>query len=154
MAYKVIDVSVSIHAPYAGSDSMQSSEQRRPTCFNPRPLCRERHRRESVECKGHRFQSTPPMQGATETGTSGIYHVGVSIHAPYAGSDVIGMHFLCLHISFNPRPLCRERRFCQYHLLVAQTVSIHAPYAGSDCNFSQKFFLIFSRNRQIIILNT
>lgn len=33
-------------------------------------------------------------------------------------------------------------------------VSIHAPYAGSDSNFSQKFFLIFSRNRQIIISNT
>ena len=78
------------------------------------------------------FQSTPPMQGATQDDRSCPGWMGfnprplcrerltadklpnlgaiVSIHAPYAGSDAqrpVMLHRLC---SFNPRPLCRERR--------------------------------------------
>ena len=78
------------------------------------------------------FQSTPPMQGATchllhmavQTGVS-IHapYAGsdapdlptpdqtntVSIHAPYAGSDETGLQITAHPSSFNPRPLCRER---------------------------------------------
>ena len=71
------------------------------------------------------------MQGATDERLRVYDSIMVSIHAPYAGSDEAweeAVDHLC--------------------------VSIHAPYAGSDSNFSQKFFLIFSRNRQIIISNT
>ena len=79
------------------------------------------------------FQSTPPMQGATVGGYVTVGNtITVSIHAPYAGSDLQGIKSLALFLCFNPRPLCRER--------LGETdipdqhggVSIHAPYAGSD----------------------
>ena len=80
------------------------------------------------------FQSTPPMQGATFLRDYGIdLETVVSIHAPYAGSDLdlrsyVFRHLMfqstppmqgatCIHVQkvtlytrFNPRPLCRERR--------------------------------------------
>ena len=79
------------------------------------------------------FQSTPPMQGATNLdfnifyGDSVSIHapyagsddaylkilgalVDVSIHAPYAGSDISRLLWTTGMLRFNPRPLCRERR--------------------------------------------
>ena len=55
---------VSIHAPYAGSDSIG----------------------ELVALNIDRFQSTPPMQGATTIMLTNEIRKIVSIHAPYAGS--------------------------------------------------------------------
>ena len=101
---------VSIHAPYAGSDLMVKNAV-------------------MIYLK---FQSTPPMQGATYLEGDGSGVMGVSIHAPYAGSDTKTKHiskFVCQFqstppmqgataealycllpdIGFNPRPLCRER---------------------------------------------
>ncbi len=63
--FSFCSILVSIHAPYAGSD--------------PEVGYQTLHFRE--------FQSTPPMQGATQR------------------SDIK----LCISESFNPRPLCRER---------------------------------------------
>ena len=80
---------VSIHAPYAGSDAWYHSNpasirlfQSTPPmqgatfsrgfvtalmhCFNPRPLCRERHFTVFIFSGLFKFQSTPPMQGATK----------------------------------------------------------------------------------------
>ena len=59
----------------------------RHMCFNPRPLCRER--------RGN--MSFPPIW------------YRVSIHAPYAGSDVMIPSMPMRTACFNPRPLCRER---------------------------------------------
>ena len=58
---------VSIHAPYAGSDTAGWS----PVGFSIM------------------FQSTPPMQGATPPDPYYVGEYAVSIHAPYAGSDGI-----------------------------------------------------------------
>ena len=100
---------VSIHAPYAGSDKKTSRRYRNHYCFNPRPLCRERLTSEEKAEYRAKFQSTPPMQGATPAETGQTITVVVSIHAPYAGSDDIASKY-------------RDQ----------QKVSIHAPYAGSD----------------------
>ena len=145
--------------------------------FNPRPLCRERLILAFFITPLWVFQSTPPMQGATNYNTTVDKLVLVSIHAPYAGSDLClyFRHFpklpfqstppmqgatqpnkMLLQIflfqstppmqgatrsdkgdrvslpSFNPRPLCRERRDTQNMSIKQQNVSIHAPYAGSD----------------------
>ena len=93
-----------------------------------------------------------------------IFHHVVSIHAPYAGSDLIKVDFLQFCISFNPRPLCRERperitgRF-NTHLFQSTPpmqgatltapfrsfsfrVSIHAPYAGSDGKSISLFLIL------------
>ena len=83
----VTDIDVSIHAPYAGSDAADRNYSASTYGFNPRPLCRER-----LE-----VQRTFPIDAK------------VSIHAPYAGSD----HEL-------------------YQRSDGNHVSIHAPYAGSD----------------------
>ena len=55
------------------------------------------------------FQPTLPLRGATWTGAAHYYTVGVSTHAPLAGSDDAGQ--------------LRD---------LAQAVSTHAPLAGSD----------------------
>ena len=57
---------VSIHAPYAGSDTYGGGKLHTGGCFNPRPLCRERLPRRQSYLWREMFQSTPPMQGATE----------------------------------------------------------------------------------------
>ena len=100
--------------------------------FNPRPLCRERPHPVRPIHRYLRFQSTPPMQGATWLSENPLMVLYVSIHAPYAGSDayeycvenVTGcpldwsqmynrrIRVLCRECDsgrFNPRPLCRER---------------------------------------------
>ena len=56
--------------------------------FNPRPLCRERRPSWQIDRFGFSFQSTPPMQGATAKAEAIRKRIDVSIHAPYAGSDV------------------------------------------------------------------
>ena len=80
------------------------------------------------------FQSTPPMQGATICHSNRKRRSVVSIHAPYAGSDV----------KITSTPKLKELEFqstppMQGATLRARTVkqlpkyvSIHAPYAGSD----------------------
>ena len=78
---------VSIHAPYAGSDGIFCPFLNPIICFNPRPLCRERPILQNTCGILFRFQSTPPMQGATGVETQKAVDVLVSIHAPYAGSD-------------------------------------------------------------------
>ena len=57
-----------------------------------------------------KFQSTPPMQGATKSVHVFNDQVRVSIHAPYAGSDGLEAAEMAITVGFNPRPLCRERR--------------------------------------------
>ena len=81
------ETSVSIHAPYAGSDPKSLNKVRKTYGFNPRPLCRERPFTVSLSLLGLLFQSTPPMQGATIHRFYIAPGFVVSIHAPYAGSD-------------------------------------------------------------------
>ena len=148
-------VRVSIHAPYAGSDSYPGNLSLYLFGFNPRPLCRERLQiafgaikpgdvsihapyagsdagRIYTDTGYYMFQSTPPMQGATvcegaDTGNCHCFNPRpLCRERQYdTGAAVPGK-------SFNPRPLCRERHGsdCFRHGLCG--VSIHAPYAGSD----------------------
>ena len=196
---------VSIHAPYAGSDDyrcwflrffslFQSTPPMQgatviacPTlpqrlCFNPRPLCRERHKYATLfSCISKfqstppmqgataifsfllspviKFQSTPPMQGATTRTADGSAHMRVSIHAPYAGSDMIdnGQEYHIDWFQSTPpmqgatkiyliwgfrvtvsihAPYAGSDEVCAPRILLLSTVSIHAPYAGSDCKIS------------------
>ena len=55
-----------------------------------------------------RFQSTPPVRGATELVVVGVVDLDVSIHAPRAGSDAARP---CDSFGrFQSRPPCGERR--------------------------------------------
>ena len=131
----LIDHYISIHAPYAGSDEMRSltitvgcyfnprslCRERRNVgiClsaledFNPRSLCRERPSTNVLIGMDFVFQSTLPMQGATNNLSISNEQLRISIHAPYAGSDSSVTSHLIASTNFNPRSLCRERRQSQ-----------------------------------------
>ena len=105
-----LEVTLSIHAPHAGSDNCGLS-------VSPTPFI---------------FQSTPPMRGATHGRQQRRHIPGLSIHAPHAGSDnpiclYFSIFLLSIHaphagsdsivkgkpqmkLPFNPRPPCGERQ--------------------------------------------
>ena len=147
-------VIVSIHAPYAGSDKLRCDDLLHDVVFQSTPPMQGATNFHLCLAVCSKFQSTPPMQGATTVLCNIAPFSSVSIHAPYAGSDIRTLATHPVFISFNPRPLCRERHhqtrpsvryrcfnprpLCRERLthkassFVYMTVSIHAPYAGSD----------------------
>ena len=78
---------ISIHAPHAGSDVVSAVYISLMRDFNPRSPCGERPGVRSAIFSFKEFQSTLPMRGATDTLTGYTLDVGISIHAPHAGSD-------------------------------------------------------------------
>ena len=58
-------IEISIHAPRAGGDGRKKAETEREYNFNPRPPCGGRPQRPARGYYGGRFQSTPPVRGAT-----------------------------------------------------------------------------------------
>ena len=123
---------ISIHAPRAGSDATCSPPTHSLTHFNPRSPCGERRFASAVRCRvphfnprspcGERrvlrfsanpplaFQSTLPVRGATVASWFIKFTVGISIHAPRAGSDSRRRGRSPVHRDFNPRSPCGERR--------------------------------------------
>ena len=75
------------------------------------------------------------MQGATIEGGVSIINRSVSIHAPYAGSDVTELYNLEAQSGFQSTPPMQGATFSLLCRSVSgNRVSIHAPYAGSDKN--------------------
>ena len=105
----IFDNFVSIHAPYAGSDQYRQQKFEMNDVSIHAPYAGSDTDALSVSISRDRFQSTPPMQGATINVLTSGFDNFVSIHAPYAGSD-LGIQ----------------------DVFPAVQVSIHAPYAGSD----------------------
>ena len=102
---------VSIHAPYAGSDTHQGLHCAADSIVSIHaPYAGNDSNSLCVMLSTSQFQSTPPMQGATFYAFPGCRSV----------------------IGFNPRPLCRERHSVVPIMAQKLVVSIHAPYAGSD----------------------
>ncbi len=107
---KIHRLPISIHAPHAGSDHTGGSAASFCRYFNPRPQCGERQSTLCADIKSVVFQPTLPMRGATgpvefpnltvgnfnPRSPCGERHrsiadvripVGISTHAPHAGSD-------------------------------------------------------------------
>ena len=59
--------------------------------FNPRPPCGGRPNATAQESIIETFQSTPPVRGATPFWTSRPRRTMISIHAPRAGGDSMGL---------------------------------------------------------------
>ena len=101
--------------------------------FNPRSPCGERRslppdvsikgifqstlplrgatcRRSSTPTARPRFQSTLPLRGATAPCQQLRKLAVISIHAPLAGSDRLGLGQVFVSENFNPRSPCGERR--------------------------------------------
>ena len=84
------DAMISIHAPHAGSDHTLWVSLVMPSDFNPRSPCGERPLLTHSIHATFTFQSTLPMRGATILNRVHIGFLHISIHAPHAGSDLIG----------------------------------------------------------------
>ena len=85
---ETLDDFISIHAPRVGGDTEEPS----------------------VIAFGVRFQSTPPVWGATWQDGAGV---------------ITGNYF-------NPRPPCGGRPKLMGHEIVRRFISIHAPRVGGD----------------------
>ena len=78
--------------------------------FNPRPLCRGRHKEIPSNKQVTNISIHAPYAGGDGSQGPGFtVRPRISIHAPYAGGDVIG-----------------------WIQLPEEDISIHAPYAGGD----------------------
>ena len=129
---------ISIHAPRAGSDSATSSGAMPYTYFNPRSPCGERLAgdlvypflplfQSTLPVRGATlfvrvytrlpcvFQSTLPVRGATMISFSFCLLIGISIHAPRAGSDQPHRRPCLINTDFNPRSPCGERLQSRLH---------------------------------------
>ena len=124
---------ISIHAPRAGGDDNGNNKTTPSSDFNPRPPCGGRRLRYCTQTAWKKFQSTPPVRGAT---VAILYADGVekiSIHAPRAGGDTnaTGGSFKLLNISIHaPRAGGDVWRPAQP--VIGKEISIHAPRAGGD----------------------
>ena len=129
---RVVQVGISIHAPRAGSDDCTPRAALPSTNFNPRSPCGERPRLPFLPRTFRAFQSTLPVRGATRLQGSVYFSaLGISIHAPRAGSDKIA-ECVCdsRQISIHaPRAGSDDK---EYKDALKEIISIHAPRAGSD----------------------
>ena len=79
------------------------------------------------------FQSTLPVRGATVIPLNrNAGEVGISIHAPRAGSDAMCFSSFIPMISFQSTLPVRGATFAPIALTTRHFISIHAPRAGSD----------------------
>ena len=80
---------ISIHAPREGSDFGGFTVFPSPTNFYPRSPRGERLVAKECLDDWHRFLSTLPARGATQTQAIKSGQTSISIHAPREGSDVL-----------------------------------------------------------------
>ena len=154
LSMEALILSISIHAPLAGSDAPPAWYSARPSYFNPRSPCGERLYVQHADWDDPLFQSTLPLRGATLPVSDSTRSVLISIHAPLAGSDgrvpyARHSHTISIHAPlagsddkcddgaasicyFNPRSPCGERPCDSRHRRYESSISIHAPLAGSD----------------------
>ena len=83
------------------------------------------------------FQSTPPVRGATSIVVVVIAVSTISIHAPRAGSDCIGLDQSYTDTDFNPRPPCGERlkpgRLLSFHCIFQSTPPVRGATRAVLC---------------------
>ena len=125
-------LSISIHAPLAGSDIPFFTRGSFLHYFNPRSPRGERQPTWLGDYNEDIFQSTLPSRGATHERKTGSISCWISIHAPLAGSDKTYARYAAEVKDFNPRSPRGERRFTDICILTLLHISIHAPLAGSD----------------------
>ncbi len=102
---------VSIHAPRAGSDSRGGHWSTGLDCFNPRPPCGERQKAPTPKLEVPKFQSTPPVRGAT----------------------VLTCQLTCRNHCFNPRPPCGERHLTVHAAVIGLEFQSTPPVRGATC---------------------
>ena len=79
-----------------------------------------------------RFQSTPPVRGATIRGYAVRRERGISIHAPRAGGDTTEIDIAVRAMLFQSTPPVRGATRRSPCFRRTYGISIHAPRAGGD----------------------
>ena len=158
---RLVDISISIHAPHAGCDPAATAPKNKDLHFNPRTPCGVRLACCMLFTRQSEFQSTHPMRGATGRRYRIRRRLGISIHAPHAGCDELyRMNDSTYRISIHaPHAGCDARtrfstnssaEFQSTHPMRGATekaiaactdvyISIHAPHAGCDIMQSNSF---------------
>ena len=103
---------VSTHAPLAGSDARTDRCSERPSSFQPTLPLRGATRCGSGHSGALGFQPTLPLRGATWRYLECILVVGVSTHAPLAGSDGLLHGPLLAVVGFQPTLPLRGATWC------------------------------------------
>ena len=123
---------ISIHAPLAGCDRVESAGRFYHRNFNPRTPCGVRPFFRGMKSTASLFQSTHPLRGATGRCLFLFRRLRISIHAPLAGCDLLDALAAALPDKFqSTHPL---RGATSGYVLVEHDgkISIHAPLAGCD----------------------
>ena len=123
---------ISIHAPRAGRDP---DSQHFPTYkidFNPRAPCGARRDTGIAGSKGHGFQSTRPVRGATNAVWRFLDWYGFQSTRPVRGATMSTYESRRGLANFNPRAPCGARHIITTAAKRDRKISIHAPRAGRD----------------------
>ena len=123
---------ISIHAPHTGGDDHKDLQGSVPDDFNPRPPYGGRPCDAYRSLPGVKFQSTPPIRGATPAFQIRTNPPKISIHAPHTGGDSSCRGTDPKRADFNPRPPYGGRQGHIRGHYVDHVISIHAPHTGGD----------------------
>ena len=101
--------------------------------FNPRTSCEVRLLPPAVAASETLiFQSTHLLRGATSYRCTITAYINISIHAPLARCDRLGIREVSNRRYFNPRTSCEVRQPIPTWAPTAWKISIHAPLARCD----------------------
>ena len=125
-------ISISIHAPRAGSDLRARPPAPDAGNFNPCSPCGERQIPHVFHGTHPRFQSMLPVRGATVICFSRVLCFFISIHAPRAGSDPRPFEASAPAQKFQSMLPVRGATDRGRSFFLILNISIHAPRAGSD----------------------
>ncbi len=125
---------VSIHAPYAGSDHQGIFGDGAYILFQSTPPMQGATEvRDDIMNTENKFQSTPPMQGATLMTLYVISFLVFQSTPPMQGATVSGDAGSSDRSTFQSTPPMQGATALDDMLsILFSNVSIHAPYAGSD----------------------
>ena len=124
---------ISIHAPHAGSDD---THLHAPWCiikFQSTLPMRGATRKMLIEKKlKHNFNPRSPCGERPNSINTTLSAKFISIHAPHAGSDGIGLQEMPLPAEFQSTLPMRGATVRNTNTGGGNDISIHAPHAGSD----------------------
>ena len=125
-------LSISTHAPRAGSDSLEWQGGNQPCGFQPTLPVRGATSAQEKVLTSQGISTHAPRAGSDGRAPEYGLVLDISTHAPRAGSDTSPFPRCMPSCHFNPRSPCGERLGGRKHAEGDRGISTHAPRAGSD----------------------
>ena len=136
LPYKTVR-NISIHAPRVGSDRQGADQTQTETISIHAPRVGSDTADESSLAIAAISIHAPRVGSDSRRPGIGLLAC-ISIHAPRVGSDGHHGYGGGLHLYFNPRSPCGERRSYAVLLRRPKEISIHAPRVGSDPSLTRR----------------